>query len=173
MVTERGIERRQEQVIRAYQQGSEKRWVACLAASRIVGNYDRGATQALARELALSVDQVENLARAGVVYRWMRPFDSGGLVRKKLTPGHYSAIGQLIKQFDLPLWDAFEDLRTAANEGISIAGMRASIVDREGGGVYWEKRYRRIRNDLAMLLTDSSVPREVLKRAKRASRFIR
>lgn len=165
---------RHKQVVESYRRGSSWRWVACLAASRVVGNYDRGKTQALAIDLALSVSQVENLARAGLTYRRLRKYGVGGLVRLSLTPGHFAAMGELIRRYDLSPFEAASDLCTAAEIGASIAVMRAEIDRREGGGgMYWEGRWRRIRNDLLMLLTDIDAPPEVKKRAKRASRFIR
>lgn len=79
-----------------------------------------------------------------------------------------------MRRYDLLPFEAASDLYSAAEAGASIAAMRSEIDRREGGGgMYWAGRWRRVRNDLLMLLTDIDAPPEVVKRAKKAARYIR
>lgn len=57
---------------RAYQAGDDSRWVAAYWAAQIVGNYERGATLSLAKLMGVSVDTVENLAHAYMMYSALR-----------------------------------------------------------------------------------------------------
>ena len=114
--------------VRYFRSGNARRWVACLAARRIVGNYDEGATAALASDLCLSVTQVHNLADAGrayVAYRKSR--QSCVNLRLCLTPSHFAAIYQLQARYGFDDFQAVGYLSEAAEYGASVATMRQSV----------------------------------------------
>lgn len=116
-----------------YRRGTDNRWVACLAASRIVGNYERGATLALAQDLAISASQVENLAYAGMAYRTFRRFGLDSETRRRLTPSHFS-VWQLFTRLEIDPAELVSELRTAAENGVSCAGLSKALVEMYGDG---------------------------------------
>lgn len=114
--------------IRYFREGNAQRWVACLAARRIVGNYDEGATAALASDLCLSITQVHNLADAGrayITYRKLTVMCQS--YRIFLTPSHFAAIYQLQSRYGFDDFQAVGYLSEAAEYGASVATMRASV----------------------------------------------
>ncbi len=117
-----------DRCIKYYRAGSDKRWVACLAASRVVGGYDRNATSHLAYALSLSISQVENLAKAGKAYRALRRFGVDSEVRKALTPSHFAAMWDLKHKLRFDDHEAAAQLRTAAIESVSVAQMAGLIT---------------------------------------------
>lgn len=123
--------RLERRVIESYRRGNDYRWVACLAASRIVGKHD-GETKRLAGELALSLSQVENLAGAGKLYRALRPFGVMCEIRKRTTPSHFSAMWELANKHKLTNREVWEQLRTAAETGASVVTMRINVEGEHG-----------------------------------------
>lgn len=57
-----------QQAARAYRKSDKERWKSALWCSRVVGKYDRGATKGLAEDMGLSVDTVEDLAHAYMLF---------------------------------------------------------------------------------------------------------
>lgn len=147
----------------AYRKGNDYRWVACLAASRIVGRYDEGATLALANDLAVTKMQVTRLARAGVTYRRLRRYNPEVTgIRKALSPTHFAVMGELAIKHDLDEHYMIEQLRTAAREGASVASLRSS-VDGENNAYYplWIKHYKNFVRMADYLVEDSDTPDNV------------
>lgn len=121
-------ERLHRLAVTEYRQGTNHRWVACLAACRIVGKYSRFATLDLASDMRISRTQVENLARAGVLYRTLRPkYPDIKEYRKVLTHTHFSVMGALAIKHDISPHEIVEQLRTAAENGASVEQMRSAI----------------------------------------------
>ena len=71
------LERAVRNACHAYKGADKTRWVAAYWAAQIVGKYDRGATLALATEMGVSPDTVENLARAYRLYDDLRKCNEG------------------------------------------------------------------------------------------------
>ncbi len=143
-----------------YKRGNDYRWVACLCASRVVGRYEKFSTIEFSRVLAVSVSQIENLARAGVVYRWLRPLASDlPELRRALTPSHFSALGDLARKYDAAPIQAVEMLRDAAHAGLSVGAFRAAL-DSEWGGYKpaWGGQVGRLAGILDKLVNDFDVP---------------
>jgi len=51
-----------------YREGNRERWISALWCARIVGRYERGATLGLADDMGVSVDTIENMAHAYMMY---------------------------------------------------------------------------------------------------------
>ena len=168
------IQHLQKRMYTSYRKGSDYRWVACLCASRIVGKYDRGATLAMGKLLALSVSQIENLARAGVVYRWLRPLARDlPAIRKALTPSHFSVLGEMIRKYEPSLIQAVELLRDAAHAGMSVGDFRAAL-DTELGGYHpeWPARFEKLSALVDALCDDYDVPPTLRLKARAVRRYM-
>jgi len=114
--------------IRHFRSGNAQRWVACLAARRIVGHYDEGATAALASDLCLSITQIHSLADAGRAYITYRKLTHNCQpLRLRLTPSHFAAIWQLQARYGFADFEAIGYLSEAAEYGASVASMRVSV----------------------------------------------
>lgn len=116
-----------------YRAGTSRRWAACLAASRIVGGHAPGQTKRLAQALAVDPSAVEDMARAGLTYRQLRPGrpELCGL-RVRLTYSHFAAAGEAMRKYDLPPHEMVEQLRTAAEEGASVTAFRSMLQGEHG-----------------------------------------
>lgn len=151
-------------VVTQYQAGSAHRWKACLAASCVVGKYDRGATLSLASDLCLSVSQVENLAHAGWGWRVFRKYFQGfgvaSATRQRLTPSHFCVMFDLWREYEFSPWDAAETLVIAAEEGASVVTMRGWL-DVHDTRPEWVKRLGRITPQVELLCNDYGVPEGV------------
>lgn len=146
-----------------YQAGSAHRWKACLAASCVVGKYDKGATLALAGDLCISVSQVENLAHAGLAWRWLRYYGVRIQVRTRLTPSHFSAMLDLWRRYEFDPQAAADTLQIAAENGASVMVMRQWIDDEFGPdrGDMWQRRLGRVLPQVELLVNDYGVPEGV------------
>lgn len=129
--------------VRAYRRGTGSRWEAALAASIIVGRYERGATLSLARALYLSASQVENLAMAGTLYRWLtkeaRALGFGVVsevqrCRALLSISHWVALAEAIRRFNpagsvpkIGPVDAMRFLSMAVTEGLTVIDFKRAI----------------------------------------------
>jgi len=114
--------------VRHFRAGNAQRWVACLAARRIVGHYDEGATVALADELYLSISQVRNLADAGRAYVAYRKLSSHvQTLRKRLTTSHFAVACQLQGKYGFDDFQALGYLAEAVEDGESVAAWRDRI----------------------------------------------
>jgi len=114
--------------IHHFRAGNAQRWVACLAARRIVGNYSEGETIALADELCLSISQIHNLADAGRAYVAYRKLSSHvPTLRKRLTTSHFAVACQLQGKYGFDDFQALGYLVEAAEDSESIAAWRDRI----------------------------------------------
>lgn len=57
-----------QQAANHYREGNRERWISALWCSKVVGKYDRGATLGLAADMGVSVDTIENMAHAYILY---------------------------------------------------------------------------------------------------------
>lgn len=122
-----------------HRRGNQYRWASALGCAQVVGRREDGLTRRLAHRMALSVDQIENLARAAVTYRALRRHvgaqGSPAIrelhhIRETLTPSHFSTLGDLWRRFEFGADEAFAALQTAADEGASVKAL-AQFVQAE------------------------------------------
>src|SRR4030043_457244 len=154
-------ERLHPQAVEYYRAGTSQRWRACLAAYRIVGSYQKGETSSLAYDLRISVSQVENLARAGLAYVQLRPTCQDlPDYRRVLTYSHFAVLGDLIRKYDIPLTEAIEQIRTAAEEGASVEQMRSALEGEYNpdGHKTWEDNFKTISKACDYILSEINVP---------------
>ena len=118
--------------LRAWQTGNKHRWVTCLAASRIVGQYEPGETENFSKALGLSLSQTQNLAKAGLGFRAWRKYGLDWQVLKRITPSHVSAAAELAIRHDLLPRDIVADLMICAENGYSVMALRAMIAKQNG-----------------------------------------
>ena len=105
-----------DRAVSNYQLGDRHRWVTCLAASRVVGNYAEGETIKLAKALGVSTMHVGRLAKAGMAYRLFRRYNPR--VRGRIaSPKHFYTMFDLWQKFEFHPREAAEQLRTALEEG--------------------------------------------------------
>ena len=96
--------------------------MSCLAASRIVGRYEHGATRRVAEGLGCSVDYVERLA-----YRSLRRFRPRSEDGKLASPKHFYTMWDLWYKHEFSPREAAEQLRVAAEEGVSVEQMSLHV----------------------------------------------
>ena len=157
-------ERLHTQAVEYYRAGTSQRWRACLAAYRIVGSYQKGETSSLAYDLRISVSQVENLARAGLTYVQLRPTCQDlPDYRRVLTYSHFAVLGDLIRKYDIPLTEAIEQIRTAAEEGASVEQMRSALEGEYNpdGHKTWQDKLRVMRKGCEYIMAEDDTPPDV------------
>jgi hypothetical protein len=109
-----------------YRRGERHRWVTCLAASRVVGNYAEGETVNLAKDLGVSTMHVGRMAKAGMAYRMFRRYNPG--VRGEVaSPKHFYTMWDLWQEFEFSPREAAEQLRTALEEGTSAESLATFV----------------------------------------------
>lgn len=123
------LDRLHKKAVSAYQKGSFHRWTTCLAASRIVGLLEPGLTKNLAYDLSLSISQVENLAKAGITYRYLRPYGLKSETRQRLTHSHFTTMGELWQRYEFSPMEAISILDDVAEAGASVAAMKHLVDD--------------------------------------------
>ena len=121
------LERNHLRCCKHFDRGERHRWVSCLAASRIVGRYEHGATRRLAEGLGCSVDYVERLAKAGIAYRSLRRFRPRSEDGKLASPKHFYTMWDLWYKHEFSPREAAEQLRVAAEEGVSVEQMSLHV----------------------------------------------
>ncbi len=156
-------ERHRRRMIQGLRDSDSSVWVACLSASRIVGNYDEGATKDFAEAMAaaigkkLSVSQIENYAKAGVAYRFLRKFAKDlPAIRRATSMTHFGVMWELFRKYEFSPLDMVEDLRTAAENDVSVASMKIEITNREEHSETpdWELRGKTIYKKMKRLIED-------------------
>jgi hypothetical protein len=151
------VDRRHRRAVSAYHKSETERWKCCLYAYRVVGKRD-GRTAAFAAEIRRSSSMVENYAHAAEMMIALRAFGVSYKLRKRLTISHYYTMWDMMRKHDISLSDVYEELMTAAHEGVDARQMRKAVDEANGGGVSLEKRLKRMYNDALYLVTDGSIP---------------
>ncbi len=150
-----------------YRAGTSHKWKACISASVIVGTYERGATLSLAHDLAISVSQVENLARAGYTWRCLRHYGVTSAIRGRLTPTHFCTMGDLLRKYEFSPMEAVEILKECADHGASVETMRGYVEGRyDHKDPEWVRRLGRVVKEMDRLSTDYGVPELVRQACK-------
>lgn len=115
-----------DRAVSNYQLSDRHRWVTCLAASRVVGNYAEGETIKLAQALGVSIMHVGRLAKAGMAYRLFRRYNPK--VRGRIaSPKHFYTMFDLWQKFEFHPREAAEQLRTALEEGTSAETLSSFV----------------------------------------------
>jgi hypothetical protein len=96
--------------------------------------------------MSLSLTQLYARARAGATYRALRPLAGPQLceIRRALTYSHFAAMGELMRKYEFSAHEAIEQLRTAAENGVSVQSMRYYISGEHESAAN-EARQRRVR----------------------------
>ena len=138
------------------------RLVVCLIASRVVGQYDRGATEKLARNLGVTVSRVQDYARAGLGYRGFRQFGINCQLALDITSDHLADAWTLYNKFEMEPSEIVADLRTAAEQRMTREEFGRLLLDRYGAKdpPEWQDRLASVANKLVNLAVDKSVPPE-------------
>lgn len=147
------MDKRHNRAVKAYHDSEYERWKCCMYAYRIVGQRD-GRTAAFAGAIGRSISMVENYAHAAEVMLILRTFGVGAKLRRKLTISHYYTMWELQRKHNLPWSEIYEELMTAAHEGIDARQMGKAVDEMHGGGITLEKRLNRIANDAKYIITD-------------------
>lgn len=82
-----------QQAAQHYRTGNKARWKSALWCSKVVGKYERGATVGLAQDMGVSVDTIENMAHAYMMYDelWREPkFRYAAVIARRSQHIYYS-----------------------------------------------------------------------------------
>ena len=147
-----------------YREGTSHRWVACLIANRISGSYTPDAMKNLAHDLRIGKSQVYNLAKAGYTYLVLRKVCKElPEYRRQLTTTHFTVLGEAMISYDIPVWEAIEQIKTAATEGASVKTMSAALAGEYGGREVkpWPHKLAILYTHASKLIEDYSLPDDV------------
>jgi len=137
--TDPAYQRASRACIAAGRKSDSAKWVGCFWAARVVGRYERGATQALARKMNYSVDTLQNMARAYRMYSECRVAFKGRRklisnlrkIRQSLPYGVFAATDK--RMADSPALEILAELMTAKSEGASARDIPGPDRDYIGG----------------------------------------
>ena len=163
------IERDIERAALSYKRSDEGRWTSAYFAARIVGRYQPGATLALSSRMGVSVDTIENLAHAYMLYADLRK-DAGyrhlvRLIRK--TPYiYYSYFRALYKARDdyhltnAQVMSLLVDMLQAEGD-LSNRDLDGHIRDRFGDSRDWSYYGVRAFREIGKALSQPDLPKEI------------
>jgi len=114
-----------EQAIKADQQSDKPLWKSALFCSRVVGKYEKGATQGLADDMNRSVDTVEDRAHAYMMFEKLCKLDNG---RHRLYIFHARRSPHIHLSHFRSLWDAQKDFELTDSQ---VMGLLVEIVQQE------------------------------------------
>lgn len=136
------------------------RYVVCLIASRIVGNYQNGATERLAQNLGVTASRVNDYARAGECYRFMRRLGLNSQIALSLSSDHLADAWMWFSKCEMPPSDIVTDLQTAATERMTREQFGKLMRDHYGDkpAPEWGSQLAKIEGKLASLSVDTDVP---------------
>lgn len=160
-----------EKAVKAYHSGTAHRWEFAECAEQIVGRYERGVTLELAAVLGISVSQVENLARAGLVWRealatYPDQVKQLNNMRAVLPISHWVTLGDMWKRLEFELHDGLSLLEEVAmaEKIITVAEWRNLLLGHfaDGGGLTeWEERYQSAKAKIGKMVNDYGCPENV------------
>lgn len=151
-----------------YRSGNSSHWKAMFVAYTLVGRYERGQVSGLASDMCLEdstiygwvdgVRAIRNLSARDDNHRLRFP-DVRRLMRI-LRPSHFITVGELWRKLEFSDIDAYNYLKTCADNGISVRLLRAQI-EREHGkpAPAWGAQLAKIENRLASLSVDTAIPK--------------
>lgn len=136
------------------------RYVLCLIASRIVGQYERGATERLAQNIGVTANRVQDYARAGDAYRFFRKLGINWGVLSCISSDHLADAWLWFNKLEMPPTEIVADLRTAAESRMTREQFGKLMRDHYGDkpAPEWGAQLAKIGNRLATLSVDTAVP---------------
>jgi hypothetical protein len=170
------VDRHHKLAVLAHQRGEGSKWVTAYHSSKLVGRKTPGLTLSLARDLALSVDAVEHMAKAYVTYDILKTAErldqivvqslewpSMRKLRERLTIKHFAILGRLMFRYEFSLQQAVSYLEWAAEDGASVESMRRLILDGEGEDQSgeWERELTLLTRKAANLLNTYQIPEDL------------
>lgn len=164
----------------AYRRSDKGRWEAALWSAKIVGRYERNATQQLAQFIGVSVDTVENLAHAYEMYSALRSEPEFNykvrMIRQQphVYTAHFVALYKAWKRYDLTLSEVFSiliDIWQAKGE-ISSRDVDQHVRSNYGKVRNWEYYADRAIQALFSLRQCPDTPADVRKRADELYSFL-
>jgi len=165
------------QAKKAYSKSDSSRWISALHCSMVVGKYDKGATLALADDMGVSVDTVEDLARAYSLFREMGEFEDGKyrlfVFAARRAPyiytSHFRAIADAKKSYSLSVLQALDMLMDVVQSegGISSRNVDAHAREKFGDTRDWMYYAKQTERKLLNLLEQPALPKKVRRNAKK------
>ena len=168
------VSRHHKLAVLSHQRGEGSKWVTAYHSSQIVGTREKGKTVNLAKDLALSVDSVEHMARAYITYQTLRTFERengaqvqslefAGLreIRKRLTIKHFATMGQLWTRIEFSVQEGIDYLVWAAEEGASVEAMHRLILDEQTSDERmdeWQRELEDIARRVVNMINSYPVP---------------
>jgi hypothetical protein len=157
--------------VNSFKKGESARWVACAMAEKIVGEYSPGLTLDLAKELAVSASYVRRMAGSYRTYLDMKKEVGAGearRLRRGLTIGHFSCVGELWRRYDLSPSDATEYLEVALEEGASVEYLRGVIESENETSMTdeWVRPLRQVYSLATRISTTYGVPEKLREATK-------
>lgn len=136
------------------------RYVLCLIASRIVGQYERGATERLAQNIGVTASRVNDYAHAGDCYRFMRKLGLNSQIVMDISSDHLADAWLWFNKLEMPPSDIVADLRTAAENRMTREQFGKLMRDHYGDkpAPEWGTQLAKIEGRLASLSVDTAVP---------------
>ena len=158
-----------QQAARSYRKSDKARWISALWCSRVVGRYDKGATQGLADDMGVSVDTVEDLAHAYCLFEdlckmpGVRLFVFSCRRADWIYYSHFRALYDARKDYELSNADVLSLLMDIyqAEGGISSRNVSDQVQGRFGKSKSWGYYMRKVERDIELLLKHPELPREV------------
>lgn len=152
----------------SYRKSDEVIWPALLACGMVVGGYDRGVTMGLADDMGVSVDTVEDMAHAYLIYKEMCEYEDGSrrqFVRHaRKAPyiyySHFRALWDAKSHYKLTteqLLDLLMDI-VQAEGTISSRGLDGHTRGRFGDTRGWEFYAARAEKELTQTLQQPDLP---------------
>lgn len=170
-----------QRAIKAYSKSDEARWVFAFFSSRIVGKYGFGSSRALANDMNVSSDTVENHAHAFWMFDKLRRL--GSTERKyvnaarKLPYIYYSHFRAL---YDLQIQRGLTDAQimnllldiVQAEGTISSRDLENHANERYGDVKNWDYYTQRVMKDISKVLDHPQLPKNIRKRTEEFYDFL-
>lgn len=152
----------------AYKDSDAGRWEAARWCAKIVGKYERGATIALADDMGVSPDTVENLAHAYMMFIELAStskYRSATRMAQKAPRVYYSHFRALYTarhRYHLTLAEVFDTLRDIVLDegGISSRDIDGHISEKYGREKDWKYYAEQTNKRLVKLLASHDLPSE-------------
>jgi len=150
-----------------YREGNRVRWISALWCAKVVGKYERGATLGLANDMGVSVDTIENMAHAYMMYEelWRESNFRYAAVTARRAPyiyySHFRALYDAWVGYNLTLHQVYELLIDIfQNEG-AISSRDVDTHARERFGVVnYIKELRRLRKSAMRALENKRLAKK-------------
>jgi len=152
----------------AYKNSDSGRWEAARWCAKIVGKYERGATIGLAEDMGVSVDTIENLAHAYMMFIELafhaRYRHATVMARNapRVYYSHFRALYTARHRYNLSLGEVFDVLRDIVLDegGISSRDIDGLISERYGKERDWMYYAEKVQKTLASALRSPDLPKE-------------